>query len=61
MPKLTPEQFAQIVKTVADGRHNFKILSIGDHSVVADIASRSRRMAYQWVFEFDKVTGDYKY
>lgn len=61
MPKLTQEQFAQIVKAAADARRKVKILSVGDHSVVADIASRSGKMAYQWVFEFDKVTGDYKY
>jgi hypothetical protein len=59
MPKLTQEQFAQIVKAAAAARGKVKNVRVGDYSVVADIASRSGKMAYQWTFEFDKVTGNY--
>lgn len=61
MPKLTPEQFAQIVKAVADGGRAVKNVTVGDYTVVADILTKSGKGVIQWSFMFDKVTGSYKY
>lgn len=61
MPKLTQEQFAQIVKAVADGSGKVKNVRVGDCSVIVDILSKSGKSAYQWSFMFDEVTGNYKY
>jgi hypothetical protein len=61
VPKLTQEQFTQIVKAAADGRRKVKNVRVGDYSVIVDILSRSGKMAYEWTFKFDEVTGDFKY
>lgn len=61
MPKLTQEQFAQIVKAAAEGRGKVKNVRVSNYSVVADIISRSGKSVYQWTFKFDEVTGNYDY
>lgn len=61
MPKLTPEQFAQIVKVAAERRGTVKNIRVGGYSVIVDIISRSGKSAYQWSFKFDEVTGNYEY
>lgn len=59
MPKLTPEQFAQIVRAAADARTKVKNVRIGDATVIVDIVSKSGKSAYQYVLKFNEVTGDY--
>lgn len=61
MPKLTQEQFAHIVKAVAEGRGKVKNVRVGGYSVIVDILSKSGKSAYQWSFKFNEVTGDYDY
>jgi hypothetical protein len=61
MPRLTQEQFAQIVKAAAEGGRAVKNVSVGDYRVVVDLLTRSGKGVIQWVFEFDEVTGNYKY
>lgn len=61
MPKVTPEQFAQVVKAAAENNYYVKNVRTEGFSVVADVASKSRKSASEWRFFFDAVTGDYKY
>lgn len=61
MPKLTPEQFAQVVKAAAEDNFYVKNLRIDGFSVVADVVSKSRKSSSEWRFFFDAVTGDYEY
>lgn len=61
MPKVTPEQFAQIVKVAAEARSKVKNVRVGDLTVIVDILSKSGKSAYQYVFKFNEITGDYDY
>jgi hypothetical protein len=61
MPGMTPEQFAQMVKAVADGRRRVKNVRIDNYSVVVDILSKSGKSVYEWWFKFDETTGSYVY
>jgi hypothetical protein len=61
MPKVTPEQFASVVKAAAENNYMVKNVRIDGFWVIADVVSRSRRSSSEWRFFFDAVTGEYKY
>jgi hypothetical protein len=61
MSKLTPEQFAQMVKAAGDSNWYVKNVRTEGFWVIANVYSKSRKSASEWRFFFDAATGDYKY